>query len=50
MNKKLVIVDDDTPFRDRLGRSMEKKGFIVNTLSNYKDCINLCKKINTFKN
>ena len=42
MNKKLVIVDDDTPFRDRLGRSMEKKGFIVNTLSNYKDCINTC--------
>ena len=44
MNKKLIIVDDDTPFRDRLGRSMEKKGFIVDTFSNYKDCINRCYK------
>ena len=29
MLKKLVIVDDDAPFRERLGRSMEKKGFLV---------------------
>ena len=29
MNKKLLIVDDDAPFRERLKRSMEKKGFIV---------------------
>ena len=42
IDKKLIIVDDDTPFRDRLGRSMEKKGFIVETLSNYTDCINRC--------
>jgi len=40
MSKKLVIVDDDFPFRERLGRSMEKKGFIVETFSNYKDCLN----------
>ena len=26
-NKSLLIVDDDNPFRDRLARSMEKKGF-----------------------
>ena len=38
MIKKLIIVDDDSPFRERLGRSMEKKGFIVETLSNYNDC------------
>ena len=29
MLKKLIIVDDDTPFRERLGRSMEKKVFLL---------------------
>ena len=28
-NKLLIIVDDDNPFRERLGRAMEKKGFEV---------------------
>ena len=28
-DKTLLIVDDDNPFRDRLARAMEKKGFIV---------------------
>ena len=28
-NKSLLIVDDDNPFRERLSRAMEKKGFIV---------------------
>lgn len=28
-DKSLLIVDDDNPFRDRLVRSMEKKGFKV---------------------
>ena len=28
-NKSLLIVDDDNPFRDRLSRAMEKKGFQV---------------------
>ena len=28
-DKSLLIVDDDNPFRDRLARAMEKKGFIV---------------------
>ena len=28
-NKSLLIVDDDNPFRDRLARAMEKKGFQV---------------------
>ena len=28
-DKSLVIVDDDNPFRDRLARAMEKKGFQV---------------------
>ena len=26
-NKSLLIVDDDNPFRERLARAMEKKGF-----------------------
>jgi two-component system, response regulator RegA len=42
MSNRLLIVDDDSPFRERLGRSMEKKGFIVETYANYKDCINRC--------
>ena len=29
-DKSLLIVDDDDPFRDRLSRAMEKKGFQVN--------------------
>ena len=28
-DKSLIIVDDDNPFRDRLARAMEKKGFEV---------------------
>ena len=28
-NKSLLIVDDDSPFRERLARAMEKKGFEV---------------------
>ena len=37
-DKSLLIVDDDTPFRERLTRSMEKKGFFVENFSNYNDC------------
>ena len=28
-NKSLLLVDDDNPFRERLARAMEKKGFSV---------------------
>ena len=28
-NKNLLLVDDDNPFRERLARAMEKKGFQV---------------------
>ena len=28
-DKSLLIVDDDNPFRERLARAMEKKGFSV---------------------
>ena len=45
MNNKLIIVDDDTPFRDRLCRSMEKKGFTVESYINYKDGLKRCTDI-----
>jgi len=28
-DKSLLLVDDDNPFRERLSRAMEKKGFLV---------------------
>ncbi len=39
MINELLIVDDDTPFRDRLSRSMQQKGFVVEKFSNYKDSL-----------
>ena len=30
-DRSLLVVDDDDPFRDRLSRAMEKKGFKVNS-------------------
>ena len=44
MLKKLIIVDDDKPFRERFGRSMEKKGFFVEIFAGYKDCLLRCMK------
>ena len=39
MNMRLLIVDDDLPFRERLSRSMEKKGFDVESSPGFKDSI-----------
>ena len=33
INKELAIIDDDLPFRSRLSRSMEKKGFNVESFA-----------------
>ena len=44
MNKDLLIVDDDLPFRDRLSRSMEKKGFDVESFSNYASSVKRVKE------
>ena len=33
MDKQLLIIEDDKPFRERLARSMEKKGFQVESFS-----------------
>jgi len=39
MNKELIIIDDDFPFRERLSRSMEKKGFNVESFGDAKKSI-----------
>ena len=39
-DKSLLIVDDDGPFRDRLARSMEKRGFIVTQAEGVKSGVN----------
>ena len=42
-DKSLLIVDDDNPFRDRLSRAMEKKGFTVSQAQSVKEGINSTK-------
>ena len=46
MNKDLLIVDDDLPFRDRLSRSMEKRGFEVESYSDYASSVKRVKEKN----
>ena len=42
-DKSLLIVDDDNPFRERLARAMEKKGFKVAQAENVKQGISQAK-------
>ena len=42
-DKSLLIVDDDNPFRERLARAMEKKGFEVSQAEGVKKGIELVK-------
>ena len=42
-DKSLLIVDDDNPFRQRLARAMEKKGFTVTQAESVKICIETVK-------
>ena len=42
-DKSLLIVDDDNPFRDRLARAMEKKGFLVSQAEGVEKGIDLIK-------
>lgn len=44
IDMNLLIVDDDLPFRERLSRSMEKKGFTVESFSDSKETINRIKE------
>ena len=39
MNNNLIIVDDDLPFRNRLAKSMENKGFVVEAFSDSKSTL-----------
>jgi len=42
-DKSLLIVDDDNPFRERLSRAMEKKGFVVTQAESVKKGIDSLK-------
>jgi len=42
-DKSLLIVDDDNPFRERLARAMEKKGFVVTQAESVKNGIDSLK-------
>ncbi len=43
-NKNLLLVDDDSPFRERLARAMEKKGFQVSQAEGVKKGIEAVKQ------
>ena len=43
-DKSLIIVDDDNPFRQRLARAMEKKGFEVTQAESVKQGIEILKE------
>ena len=44
-NKNLLLVDDDSPFRERLARAMEKKGFQVSQAESVKKGIESVKQL-----
>ena len=46
MNKNLLIVDDDLPFRNRLTNSMIKKGFDVESFSDTQSTLKRIKEKN----
>ena len=45
-DKSLLIVDDDNPFRERLARAMEKKGFKVSQAEGVKKGLDAVKIAN----
>ena len=48
-NKSLLLVDDDSPFRERLARAMEKKGFQVSQAEGVKKGIEAVKAFKTWR-
>ena len=46
MNKSLLVVDDDLPFRERLSRSMQKKGFLVDSADSFESAVKTIEKQN----
>ena len=45
IDKSLLVVDDDNPFRERLSRAMEKKGFAVSQAESVKKALETLKTI-----
>ena len=45
-DKSLLIVDDDNPFRERLARAMEKKGFKVSQAEGVRKGVDIVNQIN----
>ena len=43
-DRRLLIVDDDEPFRKRLARAMEKRGFEVSTVANVAEGVDLARR------
>ena len=43
-DRRLLIVDDDEPFRKRLARAMEKRGFEVNTVATVAEGVELARR------
>jgi two-component system, response regulator RegA len=43
--RTLLLVDDDEPFRERLARAMEKRGFEVTTAGNLSDAQTLAREV-----
>ena len=46
IEKSLLVVDDDNPFRERLSRAMEKKGFVVSQAESVKSALETLKTKN----
>ena len=44
MNKSLLVVDDDLPFRERLSRSMQKKWFEVDSADSFASAVQIIEK------
>ena len=43
-DKSLLIVDDDAPFRQRLARAMEARGFVVSTAETVDEAVAISRK------
>ena len=46
-DKSLLILDDDDPFRSRLARAMEKKGFVITEAKNVEEGLRIVAKTPT---
>ena len=46
-DKSLLILDDDDPFRSRLARAMEKKGFITSEAKSIEEGLRIAAKTPT---